>query len=117
MYQRRSAFHDSPADRAEKIRFKLDGGVSGRAMGERFDGTRSTETVRKAHQHRCVDEPVGRQKLGPDLNLPDHGGRLRTDDLDSKLADPAVLLQAVVFAGGGHSGETGSGAARGARPN
>ena len=48
MNQRRPAFHDSLADRAQKIRLKLDGGMSGRALGERLDGTRSTETVGKA---------------------------------------------------------------------
>ena len=64
-----------------------------------------------------MDEPVGCQKRGPDLNLSDHGAPLGRDDFDSKLADPAVLLQAVVFVGGGHGGETGLGAGRGVRPN
>ena len=66
MYQSRPAFHDSLADRAQKISLKLDGGMSRRTLGERLDGTRATETVRKAQQHRRMDEPIGRQKLGPD---------------------------------------------------
>ena len=92
MHQCRPAFHDSLADRAQKIRLELDGGMSGRAVGERLDGTRTTETVREAHEHRGMNEPVGRQKLGSDLYLPDHRAGLCTDNLDAKLADPAVLL-------------------------
>ena len=88
MYQGRPAFHDSPADRAQKIRLKLDGGMCRRALGQRLDGTRSTETVSKAQQHRRVNKPIGRQKLGPDLNLPDHGaGTANTNAARAYAAD------------------------------
>src|SRR5215471_490618 len=49
------------------------------------------------------------------LRAPEQGAggpRLRTNDLDSKRADPAVVLEAVVFAGGGHGGVPGLGAER-----